>query len=290
MKCNSSFLLAFTFFLIPSICLSQSKSSTMKKEVIVNLNDFNHTTLLYGVINGVVIDSIKLNNTFSGEFDSLVKLNDSIFQYIYSRKVLHSMHYQLVIVIMNNKLNISFHHRYYTDMFNETKYNDGIDGTFATYSYNLSFEKLDENILEGHYQKIRIERYLYSLPDVILKKDTSTSSNFFKYDNDYHVFCSNYLILDGYFKYFSNNFGNDSTYSRIKFNNQLMPLAEFGGNDYFFYNGYWFYPNYLDNSLLSLRELNLESFSKDWKVKFPLQSLQEIFFGDQNYWSIKKKN
>lgn len=249
-------ILLFCFFIsISTSCQETVYLDSVSISVQKNFDNHEVTLLLIG--SKKKIDSISFKNV-DMSFDSLVKVNDSLYHYIFS-ETLYSFNgrniskNQVLVDVSGGELRVLFAGIYEYSFMPKDRLESKDDGSFWEMNYKLNFDSLDHNVLSVIHSDYTINRL-----DGHITFDTTTTITYLNFDTLSRVYYSELKILDGLYEY--NQIENKSPegFSRVMFENELVPVIKVGSFEYFYYKGYWFYKTSLENTFTAFRKLELE--------------------------------
>lgn len=265
------------------ICLSLDTCAVDHNSLEILKDTLMNETKIYLVENNEIIDSLKLRY-MDFKFDSLTKINDSLYHYIFSdTEFMYPKKSQLLIKIKENKLHVQFWGIY--EQCFEQKRNEEFN-TFVkskSYKYTIDFTLLvEENLSITILRKDLFEN------DSIFKEESSSEICYLKHDENHDVYYTSYKVFDGFFRYSIYDSKNNNKYfgfKKIFFDVDTIPFLEYGSSKNFFHNNMWYWRFGETNHISLRRSYDLEQSIKNIIKEVSGDSIDDNLF---ETWSVNE--
>jgi hypothetical protein len=268
----------FISVLVPGLFSSNSENGTNDRSIVICRDSVRHKTILKLTINNVKTDSILIDNV-DFTFDSFIKMNDSVWHYIYlryPRDRCTDIYNQLLIGTLSNKLHILLPCNYLYagkpckgalvyDSLLKKAIPVMIDSTYGMKLNCSSWEKLNTQTNSSDSMLLSLIKEIYG--DTIQKIDSSNVEVYLRYDPQNQVYYNKIITLDSlYHFYFEQTPGAPISYVRefeenqIRFDHQKVYVVELPYQIYsfFYFKNQWFTLNrHGDRSVAPLEDVEI---------------------------------
>jgi hypothetical protein len=245
--------LVYLFYLIifcTEIVLGNCNTVSIEKKINITIsrNKTNSEAHIYLYIDSLKTDSIVIDD-LDFMIDSLVKLNDSLWKYMYSYGCDESdcslWSKQLLITELNKKI-----HFMYIGNYKYVSLIEGIDAPFWWYSsenYVMEFSSTSATIQVFNYSK--------RIHDGVTTIDSSSSIVYLQYDSQKNIYYSSIDTLNCFCEVLPRipkNRKYESSDTHVALNNEIVYILKINKlYHYMYYKDNWFLVNeYPDNRLV----------------------------------------
>ena len=250
----------FIFILVPGLFGLNSGRATNYISVEICRDSVKHKTILKLITNHVKTDSIVINNV-DFAFDSFIKMNDSVWHYIYSTHPpsrCSEIYHQFLIGTDSNKLHILLPGTYlyaWNPCKEEAVYDSLVKKVIpvvidSIYGMKLNcsrWEKVNTQTDSSNPELISLLKEMYG--DTIQKIDSSSAEVYLRYEPQYHIYYSTIITLDSVYRFFPQetpgapiSYVREFEENQIRFDRQKVYAVElpYQSYSYFYFKNQWF--------------------------------------------------
>lgn len=229
--------LLFTWFIFVLLIHSMKGQNNQNIDLNINRDTLKGENTIYMFVNGQLSDSLVIGDMDYIK-DSLVKINDTLWHYIYSigSDKSHNMVTirQVLIQELDRKIHFSFVSMY---NFYFTPYVDDPHTYLSNYTYTLNLNDTNGYRIDMFHYKLRFVDDENSI-------DTIRTVVFLNYDVEKKIYYSSKDILDGEY-YFSLQEPKKREYKiedaiKVQLNNEEVMSIEIGKSHYIYFKDKWF--------------------------------------------------
>ena len=244
------YLLLFANFFIPKelvysinnkILLNIDKGSKTNKVVLkIHRDSLNNKAVFSLFVNNNKTDSLIINY-IDFSFDSLAKVNDTVWHYYYSSKRNAFSEYskQLLIGEMNRKIHLLYVSDYiYSELPNSK------DSTTLPYWYGKFQLSIKDSLNTANvtFSKWKTHRYTWEKGLII---DSVKNNYILKFDKENRIYYNSILMLDSTYSFYPElppkEHLKKEDIKDLNFDHEKVFALEIGDDHYFYYQNKWFF-------------------------------------------------